>query len=88
MFIGASKSVSRVPGAPRTSTPPTAPLSTSTTVQPVGRSESVKCPTLMPGIAVSPTAWRAEAPVGAATTVLSAMSPAILTTENVARDDR
>ena len=88
MFIGSSKSVSRVPGAaPRTSTPPTAPLSTSTTVQPVGRSESVKCPTLMPGIAVSPSAWRAEA-VGTAATVLSAMSPAILPTENVARNDR
>ena len=39
---GDSSSVSRVPGAaPRTSTPATAPSSTSTTVQPVGRRVSV-----------------------------------------------
>ena len=43
MFAGSSRSVSRVPGAPpRCDTPPTAPSpSTSITVQPVGRSESV-----------------------------------------------
>ena len=44
-----------VPGAePRTSTPATAPASLSTTVQPVGRSGMVKCPTLIPGTSVNP----------------------------------
>ena len=53
-FSGASSSVSRVPGAaPRTSTPATTPSPASTTVQPVGRSVSVKCPTLRPETAVS-----------------------------------
>ena len=48
-LAGWSKSVSRVPGAaPRTSTPPTAPASASTTLQPVGRSCSVWWPTAMP----------------------------------------
>ncbi len=42
MFIGSSRSVSRVPGAaPRTSTPPVAPASAMMTVQPVGRRVSV-----------------------------------------------
>ena len=54
IFDGLSRSVSRVAGAaPRTSTLAVAPDSISTTVQPVGRSVSVKWPTLMPGIAVS-----------------------------------
>ncbi len=54
-FTGASSSVSRVPGAaPRTSTPQTAPPSASTTVQPVGRRESVKWPTERPATAVRP----------------------------------
>ena len=53
-FSGASSSVSRVPGAaPRTSTPATTPSPASTTVQPVGRSVRVKCPTLRPETAVS-----------------------------------
>ena len=43
VFSGWSRSVSRVPGAdPRTSTPATAGLSKSTTVQPVGRRSLVK----------------------------------------------
>src|SRR5262245_33850124 len=56
MFSEDKRSVSRVPGAPpRCDTPPTAPVpSTSTTVQPVGRSASVKDPTLMPATAVMP----------------------------------
>src|SRR5450432_4750407 len=54
-LIGASSSVSRVPGAaPRTSTPQTAPPSASTTVQPVGRRASVKWPTESPATAVRP----------------------------------
>src|SRR6185369_15645542 len=54
ILTGLSRSVSRVAGAaPRTSTPAVAPDSIRTTVQPVGRSVSVWCPTLMPGTAVS-----------------------------------
>ena len=54
MLSGLRRSVSRVPGAPpRCETPPTASPSTRITVQPVGRSVSVKWPTLMPGTAVS-----------------------------------
>ena len=54
MLTGLSRSVSRVAGAaPRTSTPAVAPASARITVQPVGRSASVWCPTLMPGTAVS-----------------------------------
>src|SRR5476649_94068 len=54
MSTGLSRSVSRVAGAlPRTSTPAVAPASVRITVQPVGRSVSVKWPTLMPGTAVS-----------------------------------
>ncbi len=54
-FTGSSRSVSIVPGAdPRTSTPATAPASDRITVQPVGRSPRVKCPTLRPGTSVSP----------------------------------
>src|SRR5262245_50376592 len=53
-LTGSSKSVSRVAGAaPRCDTPPTASPSTTTTVQPVGLSVRVKCPTLMPDTAVS-----------------------------------
>ena len=53
-FVGASRSVSRVPGAaPRTSTPPTVPSGASTTVQPVGRRASVKWPTRSPATSVS-----------------------------------
>src|SRR6185437_9228491 len=55
VLIGLSRSVSRVPGAePRTSTPPIAPWSNRTTVQPVGRRLSVKCPTRTPSISVMP----------------------------------
>src|SRR5205807_10426118 len=55
VFSGANMSVCAVPGAPpRTSTPATAPFSHRTTVQPVGRLGSVKWPTLMPSISVSP----------------------------------
>ena len=50
---GRRRSVSRVPGAPpRTSTPPTAPFSQRTTVQPVAARRSVQCPTRMPGTSV------------------------------------
>src|SRR5690348_5317005 len=48
-------SVCAVPGAPpRTSTPATVPFSHKIMVQPVGRRVSVKWPTLMPSISVSP----------------------------------
>ena len=54
VFTGFSRSVSRVPGAePRTSTLATAAGSTRTTVHPVGRALSVKCPTSRPPTAVS-----------------------------------
>src|SRR5262245_38366064 len=50
---GLSRWVSRVPCAPaRGETPPTASPATTTAVQPVGRSVSVKCPTRIPGTAV------------------------------------
>ena len=50
---GSSRSVSRVPGAaPRTSTPATAPSRAITTLQPVGRRVSVKCPTSIPATRV------------------------------------
>ena len=49
VFVGFKRSVSRVPGAdPRTSTPAVAPVPNNNTVQPVGRRESVKCPTFTP----------------------------------------
>src|SRR3990170_5025126 len=50
---GRSRSVSRVPGAPpRTSTPPTAPSSQRTTVQPGAARRFLQWPTLMPGTSV------------------------------------
>ena len=54
-LTGASRSVSRVPGAePRTSTPATAPSSPqSTTVQPVAACTSVEWPTIRPATSVS-----------------------------------
>src|SRR4051812_40174336 len=74
-FTGFSKSVSRVAGAdPLTSTPAVTPASARITVQPVGRSASVWCPTLMPRTAVSvwlptpcATAWTAAAASSART---------------------
>src|ERR1700693_4695138 len=55
VLVGLSRSVSRVPGAePRTSTPAVAPFSKIRTVHPVGRRESVKCPTRMPCTSVMP----------------------------------
>src|SRR5712691_2150507 len=52
-FMGRSKSVSRVAGAPpRTSTPPAAGVSHKITVQPVPASRLVSCPTRMPGTSV------------------------------------
>src|SRR5512136_1178733 len=51
--IGRSRSVSRVPGAPpRWSTPPTAPFTHSTTVQPVRARSSPAWPTWIPGTSV------------------------------------
>ena len=62
VLTGSRRSVSRVPGAPpRTSTPQTAPASASTTVQPVGRRESVKWPTRSPATSVRPPATRGRA---------------------------
>src|SRR6186713_2791993 len=56
MLSGPNRSVSLVPGAPpRCETPPMAPSpSTSTTVQPVGRSIRVWWPTLRPATVVRP----------------------------------
>ena len=68
IFVGFSRSVSRVAGAaPRTSTPAVAPPSINTTVQPVGRAVRVWWPTLMPGTAVR-VAFCAAAGVDACTT--------------------
>ena len=75
VFTGASSSVSRVPGAaPRTSTPQTAPPSASTTVQPVGRRESVKWPTERPATAVRP---RGTTPLPASSKTVQAKTPAV-----------
>ena len=84
MLTGSSRFVSRVPGAPpRCDTPPGAPApSTRITVQPVGRSVSVKCPTLIPSTSVSPfVATGAGAATGAGV-CRAAMPPAAAATRH------
>ncbi len=74
---GRSKSVSTVPGAPpRTSTAATAAGSARITVQPVGRSARVKCPTLMPGTLVMPDGGAGRCRPDATTTIAAATSVA------------
>src|SRR5512138_1724338 len=75
MAFGASRSVSRVPGAPPpTSTPPTAPSRVSTTVVPVVQPSSSRWwwPTSMP--ATSVMALHGPGPLGTSASHISASS--------------